>query len=406
MSVKIKYYDDDPNKGIIYDWDFIRKQYKKLHCPEGVWNPLKADWSRCGYSMAISDRSQGKTTNPLLIGMIMHEHYGTITHYIRQTSTICEPMMIKNIFDTILSFNYISKITGDRWNNLYYRGKRWYYCNTDDQGTIIEKCPQHFMICFGLDESQQLKSSYNCPVGDLIIFDEFITDYYGYYDYVHWVDICKTIIRDRYSPCIYMLSNNIDLNSPWFDEMELRDAVDGMTQGQSIYASTTQGTVYHIEILPQNITEQREKVNKRFFGFSNPKIAAVTGRGSWATDHYQHIPKDQDDDQDTRVLFRRLYMLQSGKYLRLNLMYQREIGYCVYVHPATRIYEDSIILTHGDIPDRRHVYGFGPADSKLLQLYWRLYKGNRWYYHHNASGAMVKSYVSMVQTKNKDKGFA
>ena len=402
--IKFKYIDDDPNKGIIYDWTRIKKRYKKLHCPEDVWNPLKADWSRCGYSMAISDRSQGKTTNPLLIGMIMHDDYGTIIHYLRQESDIVEPMMIKDIFDTILSFHYIEKVTDGRWNNLYYRGRRWYYCNRDEDGNIIEKDPQHFMICHGLDDSIKLKSTYNCPVGDIIIFDEFITDYYGYYDYTHFIDYCKTVFRDRSCGIIYMLSNNIDLNSPWFDDLELRDQVDGMVQGQCMYAETTQGTIFHIELLPPKITEQREKVNKRFFGFSNPKIAAVTGRGTWATEHYQKIPPDQEDDQETRVLFRRLYMLQSGKYLRLNLMYHKDIGYCVYVHPATRVYQDSIILTHGDILDRRYMYGFGPRDSKLISTYWRLFKANRWYYHHNSSGAMVKSYVSIVQTKDRNRG--
>ena len=141
QAVKISYINDDKEQGILYDWDRIKKEYQKLKCPKRVYNPLKVDIPSFGYIIAMSERSEGKTTNPLLVGMIMHELYGTIIHYVRNRPDMITPKAMKDIFTTILDYHYIEKITDGEWNNVFYYGKRWYYCNTDETGRIIEKCP-------------------------------------------------------------------------------------------------------------------------------------------------------------------------------------------------------------------------------------------------------------------------
>lgn len=398
----VKYIDNDKNKGILYDWKLIEKEYKKLKCPKGVYNPLKCDFTKHGYCVAMSDRSQGKTTNPLLVGMIMNKLYGTIIHYVRCTPNMILPKMLKDLFSVIKEFHYIEKLTNDRWNSCFYYGKRWYYCSVDEDGKIIEKSPEHFMFCCSLNDADDMKSSYTCPVGDIIIFDEFIQlSGYGYNDFISFSDICKTIIRDRLSPIVYMLSNTINLSSPWFDEYCVRDDVNTMTQGETRSIISPLGTHMFVEILPANISEQRQNVNRRFFGFPNPKLAAITGRGVWATETYPHIPHNSEIDEHATILYNKLFMRQSGKLLKLQLV-KNPIGLCVYVVPANETYKDSWILTHAEIYDRREIYGLGNRNT-ILDIYWKLYKANKWYYTSNMDGALVSAYIQYTVTKNRHK---
>lgn len=396
---KIQYIGGKEEQGILYDWNFLKKEYRKLHVPKKYYNPCRVDWTRCGYDIAMSDRTHGKTTETLLFGMVMNHHYGTIIHYLRNSEKSIRPYSLRNLFPVIEEQGYIKQITEDRWNSVFYYGHCWYYCLRDEDGKIIEKAPTHFMICMHLGESDDRKSGYNCPRGDIIIFDEFIElSGYGYNDFICFSDLVSTIFRKRLCPVIYMLSNTIDKNSPWFSELCIQDDVNTIKNGEVRYIESELGTVSFVELLEPDQSEQAQSFIKRFFGFPNPKLSAITGRGSWATDHFQHIPDWPEEEQENvHVLLRRLYVKQSGKLLRLQLV-RDPYGLNVYVLPATRTYKDSVILTHGDITDRREQFGYGPK-SPLLDLIWRLYKGNRFFYLTNSEGALLQSYIRMTNQK-------
>ena len=399
---RIKYIDDDPVKGIKYDWKKIRKAFRTLNIPKGLFNPLKADPSKTGYYWALSDRARGKTTQCLLLGMVMNRMYDTIIQYVRNTRDMILPKNLRDLFQTIEECGYIPKITEERWNSVYYYGNRWYYCNRDEDGNIIEKAPSHFCFCTCLDDSDKLKSSYNAPRGDIIIFDEFIMlSGYGYNDFIKFTDIESTIYRKRVCGITFMLSNTIDINSPWIDEFCIRNEVEMMQQGEARYIETEDGTHVFVEILTPDQTEQRISFNKRFFGFPNPKLAAITGKGTWAVEHYPHIVPAKENEEQPEVLINRLYLRQAGKLVRLQLV-RDKIGLAVHVFPATRLYDDSVILVHTDITDKREVYGFG-YKSSWIEGIWRLYRANRFYYARNAEGALVKAYIKAVQEKQRSR---
>lgn len=393
-----EYIDNDPNKGILYDWKHLQREYKKLHCPKGVYNPFSVDFSRAAYCMCLSDRSSGKTTNVLLLGLLMYRDYGTVTHVIRQTKEICEPKNIKNMFDTIVQHHYIEKIFDNEYNNIRYRGKRWTLIFVDEEGNLLRESDT-VCACFGLDESDNLKSAYNAPRGDLIVFDEFIATNFGYNDFFRFMDILKTILRDRRG-YIYMLSNTINKNSPWFDEFCIRDIIEPMTTGQNTYYTTPLGTTLFIELLDPVKTKQRRFINSWLFGFQNKKLAAITGADVWATNNYQHIPPAKD--AEPTMIFSRLFLEQSGKIVKLDLVYTKEIGYCVYVHAANKIYPDGYVLTNGEIKDRRYQFGFGNKKSKVLTMIWRLYAANRFFYATNSDGALIAAYISLTKTKQRE----
>lgn len=408
--MKIRYYDNDINKGIIYDWDHIEKEYKKLKCPKDVFYPLRCDFRKARYSIAMSDRSRGKTTNPLLVGLIMYRDYGTVLHYFRNTKDECEPKIIKDIFDIILAHHYIEKIFEGKWNNIYYYGRRWYLCLVDDEGKVLEKDPNNCVMCMALDESDKYKSSYNCATGDIILFDEFIASIMGYSDSKHFMDLMKTVFRDRLSGYIWMMANTINLHSPWFDELMIRDQINDIKAGECRYIELGAGhPTYHIELIAPNQSVHRKKVNALIFGIPNPKFAAITGSDVWAMEEFPHIPSTDDlreklqrREVDAEILFGRLYLEMSKRYVKLQLVMNPLLGACVYVVPATRVYDDSFILTCGDIKDQRYIFGFGKGT--FCDAFWELYRKNLFFYATNYEGALVRSYINLAYTKIKAMG--
>lgn len=402
---EIEYIDNDEIKGIKYDWKMIKREYRKLKIPKQYYNPCAADPEKCGYVIALSDRTHGKTTETIILGMLMNKLYGTIIHYIRNAKDSITPYALRDLFPVIQENGYIEKMTDGQYNGVWYFGHKWFYALYDENGKRVETAPEHFMICMHLSESGNRKSAYNCPRGDIIIFDEFIdVSGYGYSDFINFSDLVSTIFRKRQCPIIYMLSNTIDINSPWFDELCLRDEIETIEHGENRYIESPLGTVSFVQLLEPDKSEQAQTFIKRFFGFNNPKLAAITGRGKWATEQYPHIPtnverKEKEEQEESRILYSKVYIRQSGKLLRLQLM-QTEIGLCVYVVPATQTYDDSIILTHEEIHARNEFFCFGPKNSRL-QLFWRLYQGNRFYYKNNYDGALFAAYVKACKEKMK-----
>ena len=404
--MKIKYIDGQEKKGILYDWKFLRKEYKKLGIPKEYYYPLKVQWENAGYCIALSDRARGKTTEVLLLGMLMNKHYDTIVHYIRQDEKTITPYSLRDLFATITECGYIEKITDGEYNGVYYYGHKWFYCNYDENGKRVDTSPNHFMICMHLGESDRRKSSYTCPRGDLIIFDEFISmSGIGYSDFVRFSDLCSTIFRKRLCGCIYMLSNTIDITSPWFDEYCIREDINTMMQGESRLIESPLGSKLFVEILKSDTSEQSQNVNKRYFGFPNPKLSAITGKGVWATETYQHIPptfeinpKTGDkEEREIKIVYNKLFLRQSGKLLKLQLV-KDDRGLCVYVTPATKTYDDSYILTHGEITKANEIFCFGSRGTPL-EIYWKLYKQSKWYYATNNDGNLIAAYVHMSNQK-------
>ena len=211
-----------------------------------------------------------------------------------------------NLFTTILEYDYIEKLTDGKYNSIWYNARRWYYCLVDEDGNVIDKAPTHFMSMLSIDRNETYKSGYNAPRGDFIVYDEFISKYYYADEFLYFTDLLKTIIRDRLSPIIFMLSNMIDKNSEYLDELMISDQVMLMSVGDSSLITTKKGTNIYVELLEMSkktITPRRQLSNKLYFGFDNPKLINITG-GDWVVENYPHIPKKIESDSVINNIFK------------------------------------------------------------------------------------------------------
>ena len=191
MAIKIKYFDNDPQHGIIYDWDLIEKEYNKLSRPKGAYNPFDVHTISSGrWIVDLSERNTGKSTNWLLLAMVMHKLYNIEAAYIREVVDMIMPKHSMEMFNTILSWGYVGELTDYKYDSIVYESRRYFYINSETR----EKDPKPFLVALSLDENELNKSSLQLPDTDIILFDEFISRRNYSDEFPLLCDTIKTII--------------------------------------------------------------------------------------------------------------------------------------------------------------------------------------------------------------------
>lgn len=395
----IKYINNDIECGIDYDYKQVKKLFKKLGCPGDLFDPFPALMSGCRWILDLSERSVGKTTQWLLVGMCMYWIYGTIIQYVRQFEEMIMPKASSDLFSTILKYDYVAKLTDGEYNTIVYKSRRWYFAHMDTESMEITRtCPDHFMFSCSIDKQVQLKSSYNCPTGDLIIYDEFIGKITPVNEFVFFCDLCKTIQRERQSVRFVLLANSIDKHHIYFNELCIYDAVQMLHVGDHLETKSPLGTRIYIDFigLSGERRKKRSVINTLYYGFKNPRLAAITGDDEWAMGCYQHIPKRGEDETDPQCISRQLYLLYNSRYVRLDIMQHPKLGVVIYAHWATQTYDDSIILTCDQRYDPRYQYQLGNKVISRLIKY--MYTTNRVYYASNDVGNFMDSYLKRCKS--------
>ena len=388
---KIRYYDNDPQHGIIYDWDLIEKEYNKLSRPKGAYNPFDVHTICSGrWIVDLSERNTGKSTNWLLLAMVMHKIYNIEACYIREIVDMIMPKHSMEMFNTILSWGYVDELTEGQYDSIVYESRRYYYVNSETR----EKDPKPFLVALSLDENDLNKSSLQLPDTDLIIFDEFISRRNYSDEFPILNDTIKTVIRERDSPLIVMLANTIQLHSFWFRELTIYDYIQNMIPGERRELTTAEGTIVDFALIgnkPEEMTEHKKKHNAKFFGFPNPKLNSIRG-GGWAIRVYPHPPRDPD----RKILVKNRYIRHNGYILNMELCTSEKMGAYVIVHPANEYKDDSVIYCLDiQLEDKRFKYKWG--NRKIDKVYETLYKRNKWFYATNLDGTLVDDYVRNME---------
>lgn len=385
--MKVEYINDNPLDGVKYDFNFLRNEYKKLKCPKDVYNPCHLPLETCKWFITLSERARGKTTNLLLLGMLVWWYYGTGICYVRSSEQMITPKHSNDLFSNIISFGYVEKISHGKYNTIKYNRRRWYFAHVNDDGEIDLQCDDAFCIMLSVDRNEYYKSVLETK-NDFIIFDEFIERYYYPNQFVLFCDLLKTILRNRASGIICMSANTIDLVSPWFKELLINEKVETMNQGDSEIISTPKGTKVYVEILGKKIAKAKKKqniLNQLYFGFNNPKLASITGSDTWAMYNYPHTP------DNFRILQRNHYISFNDKLINLEICGTDDDIIFVNCHFATKTYEDSVIYTLDFSTDQnyRYMFGFTIVD----QFIWERYKKNLFTYSDNTVGSLVEKFV-------------
>lgn len=330
--VKLKYIDNDPNLGIDYDWDLIAKTYKSLGVPPeyDITEILPLGNDAIKWYIANSERSVGKTTNVLLVGMVMNALYGTVAQLIRHT--IDKASYYETLFDTIVAYNqgqYIKKLTNGEYDSVKYHWKAFYYQRREKNGKYT-RADDPFCVSLAADECYNLCSFYEAPRGDWIILDECFNETNKPEEFVHFCHLVKTIVRERISDKIIVLGNNLDINNIWYRQLMIHNEVRKLRKGQSKIVKTSEGMPIFVVFMENRLPQKRRVFNKLHFGFNNPQLNAITGNGNWNVKMYPQACMLKERERICRGIF---FSYHDDLFLEAEFVNSKS-GIYVLIHPS------------------------------------------------------------------------
>lgn len=370
-SLNIPRYDGDGNKIFNPVEDIPGKQF-------GDWNILN------------SARSRGKTTNILLLGMCCNIADGTQIQYIRQYDDMLTPSKAQDLFDVIIGNGYIARLTDGKYNNVRYFRRRWYFVHINESGEVDESAQEAFCVCLGINKEHDLRSTYNAPRGDFIIFDEYMRADKMYIrdEFIIFNNLLSTIIRDRTTANIFLLGNLTDITSPYLLEMGLLDTVRKMSPGDFKHYDVD-GTIINVFYIPTANKHDKSKgtISKYFRAWTNSKMVGITGgKGNWALKIYPHAPRE-----DFKILDRAQLECDDG-YICRELRQYRD-GYYIMFYPLEKPLEGKVTYTYDTSLAfsvmRR--YGMGYTDTD--EIVYTLINRRRCYYSDNVTGERVENFL-------------
>ena len=398
--------DGKIENGLNIDWKAVKKIYDSLGVPDGFYKiPWGAIRDGNKYMITLSQRSTGKTTNVILLGLCMAKcsDWKIQIAYIRPTEGEIAQSHAERLTEVINSYNgghYIKTLTDGKYNCLVWHWRQFYFALRGEDGKIIDRAEKSVIQCLSVEREIDYKSTLNMPYGDLIIYDEFIGKRYRPDEAIRFFDLTKTIIRSRLSPIIFMCANTISVTSQYFEELEISREVKRLQLGEKKEIVTERGTRIYIELVdPKSLSKTDSKIgiiNSLFYGFKNPKLASITGGELFAFESVPHIlPKMESD----REIMKNLYIETVGELLQVEFKYNDVLGYHIEVHRATRTYDDSIILSVKHETDTRYKFGFG-ADNIERIISTAIHQQNI-YFSSNEVGAIFYDYINRVYAERR-----
>lgn len=388
--VKLKFIDNDPNLGVDYDWDLIAKTYKSLGVPPeyDITEILPLGNDALKWYIANSERSVGKTTNVLLVGMVMYALYGTVTQLIRHT--IDKASYYETLFDTIVAYNqgqYIKKLTNGEYDSVKYHWKAFYYQRREKNGKYT-RADDPFCVSLAADECYNLCSFYEAPRGDWIVLDECFNETNKPEEFVHFCHLVKTIVRERISDKIIVLGNNLDINNIWYRQLMIHNEVRKLRKGQSKIVKTSEGMPIFVAFMENRLPQKRRVFNKLHFGFNNPQLNAITGNGNWNVKMYPQACMLKDRERICRGIF---FSYHDDLFLEAEFVNSKS-GIYILIHPSlesTSRQGDVLYTLLFPNADNELYFGHDKLSRKIIDFI----RKKRVVYADNETGDLFAKYI-------------
>lgn len=388
-----KYIDGDPVNGLNYDWKKVLKTYRGLKIPpEYDYSsilPLQNDAIK--WHVLMSERSVGKTTNLLLLGMVLNKLYGTVIQLVR--NSIDKASYYRNLFNTINQYNngqYIKALTDGEYDTIYYYQRQYFFAGTDDKGRVT-KADKPFCIALDATDCYALCSSYEQPLGDWIVLDECFNDRNTDEEFIRFCHLCKTILRERQSGKIFVLGNTIDIHNIWFRQLEISDSIKTLHKGDSKILYTPDNMPIFTAFLDNRAPARRKKFNKSYFGFDNPELNAITGNGEWVIKQYPAACMHYG-----RKLIDRIACINYNDDVQLGVdLITSEDGEYLLVHPVHRYTAEQAELCYVNyqpLSPNEVVFGY----DKLSRLIMDCHNRMRILYSDNQTGDVFNRFIGVL----------
>lgn len=338
------------------------------------------------YNLIIGERSNGKTYAVLKYGLERYVTSGEQMAIVRRWDTDYKGKNGQTMFDSLTSTGAIEELTRGEYTGVYYYSGRWYLCRYDEEGgRIRDETP--FCYAFSINTGEHDKST-SYPGITTILFDEFITrTAYIPNEFILFMNVCSTIIRDRNNVKIFMCANTVNKYCPYFKEMGLTH-IQKMEQGDiDVYHYGQSNLTVAVEYCKPNKEGKKSDV---YFAFDNPKLAMITG-GEWEIDIYPHSPYKYRP-KDVLLTY---FIIFDHQTLQCEVI-QYDDSLYTFIHRKTgdiKHPDTDIVFTPDYSPRPNYRRNITKPTDRLGQKIALLYKGDKIFYQDNEVGEVVRNYL-------------
>ena len=337
------------------------------------------------YNMIIGERSNGKTYSVLEYGLQRYIEKGEQMAIIRRWQDDLTGKRGATIFDALVMNNEITRLTAGEWTGIYYYSGRWYLSRYTGKKRVLNEKP--IAYAFSLTGMEHDKST-SYPGVTTVLFDEFLSrSMYLPEEFVIFMNVLSTIIRERANVKIFMLGNTVNKYCPYFAEMGLSHVKDMKPGDIDLYRYGDSDLIVAVEYTKPN---KKGKDNDLYFAFDNPKLSMITG-GKWEIDIYPHCPVRYKPCNIKYIYFIRF----DDELLQCEVVFINNITF-TFIHRKTTEYKDNItnIIYDPDyspLPNhRRKITRPGLDIEKRIAWY---FKNDKVFYQDNEVGEVVRNYL-------------
>lgn len=337
------------------------------------------------YNVIIGERSNGKTFACLVHALRNFFELGEQFVYVRRWSTDVRPMRLNELFSSVVSSGTLEKISEGKYKTIIYKTGRFYLANYNEEGKPLYSDTDILGFAMSLNEGEHNKSiSY--PQVTTIIFDEFLTsNQYLDNEFILFMNLVSTIVRQRTNVKIFMLGNTVNKYSPYFKEMGLTNVLH-MEQGTiDVYSYGNTKLTVAVEYCAST---EKSKRNNFYFAFDNPKLKMITG-GKWELDIFPHKPVNF-----TKKDIKFIYFIEFN-----DMVFQCEIVFLknqtfTFIHrKTTPIKEGSKVYSL--MPNASIYYSTSikrPKDELEQRIYW-YFTHDKVFYQDNDVGNAIQNFL-------------
>lgn len=349
------------------------------------------------YNIIFGERSNGKTYACLEYAIKQFVKDGTQTAYIRRWREDLTAKRAESLFSGHVQNDFVTRETNGKYNSVVYNSRKWYLSFYDSETGKNTPCDIPFCFAFALSESEHDKST-SFPKITTVVFDEFLTRrYYLPDEFMLFMNVLSTIIRQRNNVKIFMLGNTVNKYCPYFTEMGLKN-VPIQKQGTiDIYqfgAENSDGLTVAVEYAA-NTNEKKE--SNKYFCFDNQNLKMITS-GKWEFSIYPHLP-EKYAPKDVVFIF---YIVFDENILQCNII-NKENSDFIFIHKKTteiKNPENALIysLIQTDKPNykRKLFSNLSEIETKITKYFAR----DKVFYQSNEVGEMVRNYIKISNVNN------
>lgn len=344
------------------------------------------------YNIIFGERSNGKTYALLEYAIKNFVAKGTQTAYIRRWREDLKGKRAETLFQNHIQNGFVSRETNDIYNSIVYKNGKFYLSKETENEKLI--CEKPFCYCFALSEMEHDKST-SYPEITTIIFDEFLTRrYYLPDEFILFMNLLSTIIRQRNNVKIFMLGNTVNKYCPYFTEMGLKNVTIQKQGTIDVYSFGVDGCKIAVEYAAPVETK---KASNKYFCFDNDKLKMITG-GKWELEAYPHLPVKYKP-KDIQFVY---YIIFGENILQCEII-NNGFDYFTFIHQKTtpiKDTENSLIysLESNGKPNfkRRLISSLSDIEKKIAAFF----VADKVFYQNNEIGEIVRNYIQVSNKTN------